>query len=194
MKLRIISGKFKGRYVKAPDSDATRPMTDRVRETLFNLLNNNIDLEGATALDLFSGSGAIGMECISRGAKFACFVEKNPKVKSNLDSNISSLGLEEQTFVYNMDVVRFLQSTEKRFDIIIADPPFFDFSIYKGVKTVMERGLLYEGGLMVIERSIQTQKEDTQEFGKEPDKKIGDALLYFFYSEVKEEKSEAENG
>ncbi|MHC1737001.1 MAG: 16S rRNA (guanine(966)-N(2))-methyltransferase RsmD [Ignavibacteriaceae bacterium] len=194
MKLRIISGEFKGRYIKAPDSDATRPMTDRVRETLFNILNNIIDLDGATALDIFSGSGAIGMECISRGAEYACFVEKNQRVKSNLDGNILSLGIENRTYVYNMDVIRFLETTEKNFDIIIADPPFFDFSIHRGVKVVMDRGLLNEGGLMVVERSVQTKKEDVSEFGKEPNKKIGDALIYFFYPESKIEDSDPENG
>lgn len=194
MKLRIISGEFKGRYVKAPDSDATRPMTDRVRETLFNILNNIIALDGGTVLDLFSGSGAIGLECISRGAEFVCFVEKNHKVKSNLDGNISSLGVESRTYVYNMDVLRFLETTERKFDIIIADPPFFDFSIHRGVKAVMDRGLLNEGGLMVVERSIQTQKEDIPEFGKGPNKKIGDALIYFFYPESKIEHPVPENG
>lgn len=193
MKLRIISGEFKGRFIKAPDSDATRPMTDRVRETLFNILNNIIDLDGASALDLFSGSGAIGMECISRGAGFVCFVEKNQKVKNNLDANISSLGIENRTYVYNMDVIRFLETTEKKFDIIIADPPFFDFSIHKGINVVMEKGLLNEGGLMVVERSVQTKKEDVSGFGTEPNKKIGDALIYFFSPKSKIEDSDQES-
>lgn len=193
MKLRIIAGEFKGRYIKAPDTDTTRPMTDRVRETVFNILNNIIDFDGVIALDLFSGSGAIGIECISRGAEFACFVEKNRNVKNNLDNNIFSLGIENRTYVYNMDVIRFLETIERKFDVIIADPPFFDFSIHRGVKLVMERELLNDGGIMVVERSVQTNKEDVAEFGTEPNKKIGHALIYFFYPETKIKTSEPEN-
>jgi len=77
MKMRIISGEFKSRMINVPDSKLIRPMTDRVRETLFNLLNNKIDFKNIKVMDLYSGSGALGLECISRGAKEVHFVEKD---------------------------------------------------------------------------------------------------------------------
>ncbi|HOJ17364.1 MAG TPA: 16S rRNA (guanine(966)-N(2))-methyltransferase RsmD [Ignavibacteriaceae bacterium] len=180
MRLRIISGALKGRFIKAPDSDVTRPMTDRVRETLFNILNNTIDFENIHALDLFSGSGAIGFECISRGAAFTCFIEKNAVVRKNLESNINSLDIKNRTSIFGMDVNRFLETTDKKFDLIVADPPFFDDSVHKGVKIVKDKKILNKHGIMVVERSVLTAKKDIEMFGIEPGKKIGDALLYFF--------------
>ncbi len=91
MKIRIISGSLKGRFIPVPDSKLIRPTMDRVRETLFNLLNNRIDFNGIDVLDLYSGSGSFGLECISRGAKHVTFVEKNFQIYKNLLENIKSL-------------------------------------------------------------------------------------------------------
>ncbi len=92
MRMRIISGEFKGRLIKVPDSKLIRPTTDRVRETLFNLLNNRIDFQGIKVLDLYAGSGSLGLECLSRGAEEIHFVEKNYPIYKNLQENIDSLG------------------------------------------------------------------------------------------------------
>ena len=189
MQLRIISGEFKGRYVKAPDTHSTRPMTDRVRETLFNVLNNYFDFEDKLALDLFSGSGAIGVETLSRGASFIHFVEKSPKVLRNLQLNIEMLKIQDRSALHGADILRFLSSTNEKFDIITADPPFFDYSIYKGINIIKERELLTKGGIIVVERSIQTKKDDEEAFQMEALKKVGDALLYFFFNEEENENN-----
>jgi len=189
MQLRIISGEFKGRYVKAPDTHSTRPMTDRVRETLFNILNNYFDFEEKIGLDLFSGSGAIGVEALSRGLSFIHFVEKSQKVIRNLQLNIETLKIQDRSILHGNDIIRFLSSTNEKFDLITADPPFFDYSIYKGVEIIKKKELLSADGIMVIERSIQTRKDDEEAFQMEAFKKVGDALLYFFFNQSGKDKS-----
>jgi len=181
MKLRIISGSLKGRMIKAPDSNLTRPTTDRVRETIFNLLNNKINFDGISVLDFFAGSGALGFESLSRGASKITFVEKNYPVYKNLSENIKALNAESNCEIIKNDAVHFAKCTlGRRFDLILADPPFFQYSIYEVVKYVMENKLLTEGGYFIIERSIQTVNKDIEGFGKEPFKRIGDTCLYEF--------------
>jgi len=181
MKLRIISGALKGRMFNAPNSHLTRPTTDRVRETIFNLLNNKIDFEGIRVLDFFAGSGALGFESLSRGAASVTFVEKNFPIYKNLQENIHSLQAEEQCEIAKADAVQYARSSEgKQFELILADPPFFQYSIYEVVKLVFEKKLLAHDGYFLIERSIQTLAKDIEGFGKEPFKRIGDTCLYEF--------------
>jgi len=179
MKMRIISGEFKSRMINVPDSKLIRPMTDRVRETLFNLLNNKIDFENIKVLDLYSGSGALGLECISRGAGKVHFVEKNFLIYNNLLMNIKSLKAEERCSVHKSEALKFVSySKERNFDLILADPPFFKNDIYKVVENILTNKYLAPEGLIVIERSIQTKQIDSDHFNAEPFKIIGDACLY----------------
>ena len=179
MKMRIISGEFKSRMINVPDSKLIRPMTDRVRETLFNLLSNKIDFEGIKALDLYSGSGSLGIECISRGASEVHFVEKNFPIYKNLLQNIDSLGIGDKCVVHKMETFKFsISFSNTNFDLILADPPFFKDDIYDVAKNIITNGHLSKQGFMVIERSIQTKEKDIQNFNVEPFKIIGDACLY----------------
>ncbi|KAB2909242.1 MAG: 16S rRNA (guanine(966)-N(2))-methyltransferase RsmD [Ignavibacteriales bacterium] len=180
MRLRIISGELGGRFIKTPDSKFTRPTTDKVKQSLFNWLTNYFDLEGIVAADLYAGSGSLGFELLSRGAAMVHFVEKNYPVQKVLLENIASLKVEDRTKVHKMSAVTFASTTEHTFDIILADPPFFEFDVHAMVKKVSERKLLKEGGIMVIERSIQTTESDTENFGQEPFRRLGDTLLYTF--------------
>lgn len=179
MKLRIISGLFKGRLINVPVSDLIRPTTDRVRETLFNLLNNKIDFEGIKVLDLYSGSGSLGLECISRGAESVTFVEKNFKIYKNLLQNISLLNVEKQSLVIKADAKDFTKKkSDVKYDLIIADPPFFKYDIYEVVDNIRKNLYLKENAFMIIERSIQTKEKDSLNFGLESFKVIGDACIY----------------
>jgi 16S rRNA (guanine966-N2)-methyltransferase len=183
MQLRIISGEFKGRVIKSPNSKFTRPTTDRVRETLFNILNNKIDFDGIQVLDLYSGSGALGLECLSRGAAHVTFIEKNRPVYLNLLGNVDLLKVKEFVDIIPTTSVFYTRKNlNKKYDLILADPPFFEYDIYEVVQNVFKNELLNEDGIMVIERSIQTREKDIENIGIEPQKKIGDALLYFFDS------------
>jgi len=179
MKLRIISGEFKSRLINVPSSKSVRPMTDRVRETLFNLLNNKIDFNDIKVLDIYSGSGALGLETLSRGASEIHFVEKNFSVYDNLLKNINSLGVTDKCSVHKMEVLKFVNLfSNMKFDLIIADPPFFKDDIYRVVESVLANRYLNNEGIMVVERSVQTKQKDILNFKVEPFKIIGDACLY----------------
>ena len=177
--MRIISGKFKGRLINVPQSKFIRPTTDRVRETLFNLLNNRINFEDIEILDFYSGSGSLGLECISRGAKHVTFVEKNFQIYKNLLENIKLLEVENSCKVVKSDALDFSKrEPEQKFDLILADPPFFKDDIYDVVKNLKEKDYLKNNGIIVIERSIQTKEKDILNFDVEPFKIVGDACLY----------------
>lgn len=177
--MRIISGSLKGRLITVPQSKDIRPTTDRVRETLFNLLLNRIDFDGIEVLDFYSGSGSLGLECISRGAKHVTFIERNFQIYKNLLANINSLNVESQCKVVRAEAIDYSKRTpEKQYDLILADPPFFKDDIYKVVENILSNKYLKEEARIVIERSIQTKNKDTENFKTEPFKIIGDACLY----------------
>ncbi|MDP4172732.1 MAG: 16S rRNA (guanine(966)-N(2))-methyltransferase RsmD [Bacteroidota bacterium] len=179
--MRIISGKFKGRTLKVPSSKFTRPTTDRVRETLFNLLNNQIDFDGIRVLDIYAGSGSFGLEAYSRGASEIHFIEKNFPVYKVLTENIEAMKNEINFKIFKMEAIRFSKiSDHLSYDLIFADPPFFKDDIHQVVKNLLENHFLAENGILIIERSIQTREKDIAGFGIEPFKKIGDTLLYQF--------------
>jgi 16S rRNA (guanine966-N2)-methyltransferase len=177
--MRIIAGKFKSRVIKVPDSKLIRPTTDRVRETLFNLLNNKIDFDGTKVLDIYAGSGSLGLECISRGAAEIHFVEKNFPIYKYLQGNINSLDVETECRIFKMEALKFsLISDHDKYDLILADPPFFNDDIYKVSANLIANNFLNDSGIFIIERSVQTKDKDTVNFKTEPFKIIGDTCLY----------------
>jgi 16S rRNA (guanine966-N2)-methyltransferase len=179
MRLRIISGYLKGRFINVPKSNLVRPTTERVRESIFNILNNKISFEGKKILDLYSGSGSLGFECLSRGAKEIHFVEKNSVIYKNLEENIKLLGAADRCKIFKMSVLKFSSSKiDQNYDLILADPPFFKDDIYNAVVNILNNGYLINTGLMMIERSIQTKQKDITNFKIEPFRIIGDACLY----------------
>ncbi len=179
MKLRIISGELKGRLITVPKSKLIRPTTDRVRETLFNILNNKINFDGISVLDFYSGTGSLGIECISRGANNVDFVEKDFFIFQNLNKNIESLSVQEKCRANNVDAVKFSKlNPQKKYDLILADPPFFKDDIYEVVKNLRVNNYFEGETFMIIERSIQTKEKDINNFSDEPFKIIGDTCLY----------------
>lgn len=181
--MRIIAGKFKGRTVKFPKSKLVRPTTDKTKESLFNYLVHSIDFEGIKVCDIYAGSGSLGLEALSRGAGEVHFVENDFHVSKMLAENIASLNAKDECKIFRMEAVKFSKLSEhSAYDLILADPPFFKYDIHNVVKNLLERKYLSEDGLIIIERSIQTKKEDEEAFGKESFKKIGDSLIYKFES------------
>lgn len=177
--MRIISGEFKGRRINVPDSKEIRPTTDRVRETLFNILGNKIDFRDRKVLDLYAGSGSLGFESLSRGAVEIHFVEKNFKIYKNLQENINLLGVTGKCRIYKMEALKFSQSFKNlNYDLIIGDPPFFKDDIYNVVVNLINNKYFAVDGFMIIERSIQTREKDIENFKVEPFKIIGDSCLY----------------
>lgn len=178
MRLRIISGEFGGRFIKTPDSKFTRPTTDKVKQSVFNYLANFFDFEDAIAADIYSGSGSLGFEMLSRGAEKVHFVEKNFPVVKILTENIQSLDVEKRVKLHKMKAVTFTATTNLQFDFIFADPPFYEYDVYDVVKNIRKRELLKPGGIFMLERSIQTLEEDKNNMGMEPIKRLGDTCLY----------------
>jgi len=179
MRLRITSGYLKGRYINVPKSELIRPTTERVRETIFNILNNKISFDEIKVLDIYSGSGALGFECLSRGAAEVHFVEKNSVIYRTLEENIKLLQAENNCTTFKMPAVKF-SSLKKNvdYDLILADPPFFKDDIYNVVENILLNRYLRSDCFMIIERSIQTKQKDIENFKVEPFKIIGDACLY----------------
>lgn len=178
--MRIIAGKFKGRIITVPNSKFIRPMTDRVRVTLFDILSNKIDFYGKKVLDLYSGSGSIGLETFSRGAEIVHFVEKNFTILKTLSRNIELLRVANQARVFKMEAMKFSRLVEhSKYDLIFADPPFFKDDIYEVVENLKQNNFLNTDGLIIIQRSIQTKEKDKLQFEVEPFKIIGDSCLYF---------------
>lgn len=176
--MRIISGELKSRKLKTIKAPELRPATDRYRETLFNVLRNYIDFNGIEVCDLYAGTGAIGFECISRGAKICYFVEKDFQTYNLLKENAKLLGVEEKSRIIKDFAERFTLKTTAEFDLIFADPPYKSDSIYQVYKNIIMRGLIRKNGILVIQRSKSTIKEDVEQFKMEPYKKIGGDVIY----------------
>jgi 16S rRNA (guanine966-N2)-methyltransferase len=128
--VRIVAGEFRGRRLTAPRGVRTRPTADRVREALFSMLG---DVTGAHVLDLYAGSGALGIEALSRGAESAVFVERDPRAVAAIERNLESLGLQEE--VLRQDVGRFLRRGSGTFDLVFCDPPYDSASRLAGPLT-----------------------------------------------------------
>ena len=179
MKLRIISGELKGRWINVPKSNLIRPTTSRVKETLFNLLENEISFNNIKVLDLYAGSGSLGFESLSRGATEVHFVEKNFKIYKNLLENIKSLDVENYCSVFKVNAEKFSQThMNNSYDLILADPPFFKDDIYQVVQNITAQKYLRKNSILVVERSVQTKEKDIRNFDTTPFKIIGDTCLY----------------
>jgi 16S rRNA (guanine966-N2)-methyltransferase len=180
--MRIISGIYKGRKIKFPNSKLVRPTTDKTKESLFNYLVHQIGFDGIKVCDIYAGSGSLGLESLSRGAGEVHFVEKNYPVYKVLFENIKSLDAEEYCKLYKFDALRFSKNKEHDiYDLILADPPFFKDDIHQVVENLLDNNFLKTDGRIIVERSIQSKDKDIEQFGTEPFKRIGDSLIYQFF-------------
>lgn len=149
--LRIIGGQYRSRKLSFPDVEGLRPTGDRIRETLFNWLAPAI--EGARCLDLFAGSGALGFEALSRGAKHVILVEQSPEACDHLRKNLGLLNAQAQADILCTDSQHALQTITEPFDIIFLDPPFASGQLTSICAKLEERGLLTPGGLVYLEEA-----------------------------------------
>lgn len=126
--MRVVAGEFGGRKITAPPGTSTRPTTDRVREAIFNSLGSSGILDGALVVDLFAGSGAVGIEALSRGAERCVFVERDRSALQSLDDNLDALGLDDRSKVITSDAMAVTSALDC--DIVFADPPY-DFDAWE---------------------------------------------------------------
>tara|TARA_Y100000589_G_scaffold291166_1_gene294405 strand:- start:7037 stop:7570 length:534 start_codon:yes stop_codon:yes gene_type:complete len=154
--MRIISGKYKGRRFTAPKKLPVRPTTDRAKEALFNILSNQVDFSTSSVLDLFSGTGNMLYEFLSRDVKNAVAIDKNYGCTGFIKQTVKELGEEEKTTILLGDVFSKLPKLKQSFDIIFADPPYDLKNIAQIPELVFEHHLLNEDGIMIIEHGKQT--------------------------------------
>lgn len=151
--VRIIGGQWRGRKLAVLDSAGLRPSIDRVRETLFNWLMH--DVVGARCLDLFAGSGALGLEALSRGAEYVHFVEQNPKVASALTANIELLGLDSEaaicTLGNGLDMLQ--KSAQEEYDLVFLDPPFDSPLLQQSINALVQANCLASSAIVYLEQS-----------------------------------------
>ncbi len=145
--MRVISGEFRSRLLKEVESDLTRETKDRVKESFFNSINNAC--YDATILDLFAGSGSLGIEALSRGAKEATFVDLSKEAMKALRSNVGNLNIQSSSTIYHEDYHTFLNHTYQKFDIILLDPPYKMEILDDIVKTIARKKLLNEDGVVI---------------------------------------------
>lgn len=148
--MRIISGKRRGKRILPPPGLPVRPTTDMAKESLFNILNNHIDIEDLRMLDLFSGTGSIAYEFISRDAREAICVEINPKCAAFIQQIAVELSF-SNLFVIKGDVFQFLRTNRSQFDLIFADPPYDLENFHEIPELIFKNNLLTEEGMLIIE-------------------------------------------
>jgi 16S rRNA (guanine966-N2)-methyltransferase len=144
--VRVVAGRYGGRRLSAPRGTRTRPTADRVREALFSMLG---DVDGARVLDLYAGSGALGIEALSRGAGSAVFVERDPRAVAAIERNLAAVGVEAT--VARQDALRFLGRAEGHFDLVFCDPPYDSASRLAGPLAERLSELTSEGARIVTE-------------------------------------------
>ncbi len=185
--MRVISGKCRGTKLAAPDGLNTRPTTDRIKETLFNMIA--FDLPDCRFLDLFSGSGAIGIESLSRGAKRAVFVENNKQALACIESNLQKTRLKENSQIYPIDVLsalKLLGQNKEKFDIIFMDPPYKLTFIAEVLQKIIDYDLLADEGYIILERSSNTTIPNAKNLVLWKEKRYKTTTINFFRKDSKE--------
>ena len=159
--MRIISGIFKGKSISFLKSKITRPLKDSVKENIFNIINHsnllNIKLPDANILDLYSGTGAFGIECISRGAKKTTFVEKNNYAIEILNKNLGSLSIKKKCLVIQSEINTFLNTKKsEKFNVIFLDPPFAESRYIEELKIIKKNKIYTKSHIIIIHREKKT--------------------------------------
>ena len=173
--MRIVAGKYRGRKLTPPSDDSVRPTTDRIKETVFNILQ--WDVEGARVLDLFAGSGALGIECLSRGAAEVVFADKSPASVALIRQNLK--GIEGSYRVLTADFTGVLRSGEDKFDLIFIDPPYKSGLGELAVDAAFDLGRVAEGGTVVYEHSSELPFKCAREDVKVRTKVMGSVTVEF---------------
>ena len=176
--MRIIGGTWGGRKINPPTKmPHTRPTTDLAKEGLFNILQNHIDFDGLESLDLFGGTGSISYELASRGAAKLTIIEKDPVMHQFIKDNVEKLGI-ENCKVIRMEVFKYLETCQEKFDFVFAGPPYELASINDIPKMVIGKKILKEDGLFVLEHTPRNNYEDYPGFIKQ--RNYGTTVFSFF--------------
>ena len=149
--MRVVAGESRGRPIVAPEGNRTRPTSDRVRESIFNMLFSLQATEDSAVLDLYAGCGALGIEALSRGASHCTFVEQDRRAVECIRTNLETLGYTDRSTVVQADVESWVEQSNMAFDVVLADPPYADDSWETLLDSVDSRWLVAETGKEVDE-------------------------------------------
>ncbi len=153
--MRIISGKYRGKKLQEFDLSTTKPTLDRVKESIFNLIQ--FDIAGAVACDLFAGTGALGAECVSRGAEKVYLVDSNQKAIKIIQSNLKNM--EGNFKIVNTDYLDFLKTCHTKFDLVLLDPPYKTDLGVKAIEYIVKNDMLNANGIIIFETSKELDFE-----------------------------------
>ena len=164
--MRVIAGKARRLLLETPAGLSTRPTSDKIKETLFNILQPS--LSGAYFLDLFAGSGGIGIEALSRGARYACFVDHSRDALKCIKNNLNHTKLADDATVYGMDwrgALMKMEAEKRRFDVVFIDPPYDSTLVEDALRALAGSNLLCEDALVVAETSLKKEASDLEGLG-----------------------------
>ena len=177
--MRVITGSARGVQLKTPDGMVTRPTTDRVKEAMFSIIH--FDIPGAAVLDLFGGTGQLGIEALSRGAKSAVFVDAGDKACALIKENLKRAKLEGEGRVVRSDYLDFLKRCRETFDIIFLDPPYAEVFLENALKCISEIDILQTNGIIVTERPLGKDLPwEFDGYDRSRDYKYGKTLLTIY--------------
>jgi 16S rRNA (guanine966-N2)-methyltransferase len=180
--MRIVGGEFRGRPLAAPRSDAIRPTTDRTREALFNVLTHRFaeKLDGARVLDLFAGTGALGLEALSRGASYCVFIEESAEGRGLIRTNVEAFGLTGCTKIFRRDATQLGEAgTIQPFDLVFADPPYGEGLGELALESARSGGWLAPGALCLVEESAAAGFRPGPGFTVTDERSYGETVIRF---------------
>ena len=177
--MRVITGKARGVQLKTPAGMLTRPTTDRVKEALFSIIH--FEIPGARVLDLFGGTGQLGIEALSRGAKRAVFVDAQENACALIMENLIRTKLQQDGQVVRSDYLQYLNRCRERFDIILLDPPYAEVFLENALKRITEIDILESNGIIVTERPVGKELPWEQDgYTRSRDYKYGNTILTIY--------------
>ena len=180
--MRVITGKARGVQLKTPDGMDTRPTTDRVKEALFSIIH--FDIPGSSVLDLFAGSGQLGIEALSRGASDAVFVDVRDDACKLIKENLRRTKMQDQAQVVKSEYTQYLRNCHRQFGIIFLDPPYLEDFLEKSLNFISEIDILQSGGIIVTERPLgKPLSFDFSGYTRSKDYKYGRIILTIFRKE-----------
>lgn len=183
--MRVITGKARGVTLKAPEGMQTRPTTDRVKEALFSIIQFEVPF--ARVLDLFGGTGQLGIEALSRGAKCAVFVDQRQDACDLIRENLRRTKLSEDAKVVRSDYLEYLRRCRERFDIILLDPPYAEVFLENALKCITEIDILKSGGIIVTERPLGKELPfEFRGYSRSRDYKYGKTLITLYRRDEEE--------
>ena len=177
--MRVITGKARGVVLKTPEGMQTRPTTDRVKEALFSIIQ--FDIPGCRVLDLFGGTGQLGIEALSRGAKSAVFVDASDAACKLIRENLKRTKLENDAKVVRSDYLDYLRRCRERFDVIFLDPPYAEVFLENSLNCITEIDILQTNGIIVTERPLEKELPwDFPGYTRSKDYKYGKTLITLY--------------